>query len=153
MLASFLALLLLTAGLSLMLGTIRAGATSAEGTFYRQAFHSPETGVPVRIDPSSFKGTDWVDMSGVLKPGTPLLANGALAGTAADTEAKYVVPFAVGIAEGNTDALLDAAPNGDVAAYTRGDVVQEHVEIALGRDLSANELTAFNASGRFTLLA
>lgn len=152
MLTGIITLLLFGLMLALV-GTIRAGATSAEGTFYRPAFHAPETGVPVRIDPSDFKGTDWVDMYGVLKPGTPLLADGSLAGTVDATEAKYVVPFPVGIAEGNTDALLDAAPNGDVACYTRGDVTQEHVEAAIGRDLTAFEVTAYEASGRFTLLA
>lgn len=136
----------------LLMGTIRAGASTDGGTLYRPAFHSQEAGVPVRIDPSSFKGTDWVDEYGVLKPGTPLLADGTLAGTVDATSAAFVVPFAVGIAEGNTDALLDAAPNGDVACYTRGDIVQDDVESALGRDLTAFEETAINATGRFTLL-
>ena len=136
-----------------LLGTIRAGAAVGGGTLYRPAFHTvSDHDVPTRIDPSSFKGTDWVDLYGVLKPGTPLKADGTLAGTPDEQVAERIVPYAVGIAEGNTDALLDAAPNGDVAARTRGEVVRADVEAALGRELTAFEVTAIHASGRFLLV-
>ena len=137
---------------SFAFGTIRQGMSKDGGTLYRPAFHAPQDAVPTRIDPSSFKGSDWVDADGVLKPGTPLKADGTLAGDAVDETAERVLPFAVGIAEGSTDALLDAAPNGDVAANTRGDIVRSHVEGNLGRVLTANELAAFAASGRFVLV-
>ena len=154
---SLLAAALATLAVAGFMGTIRAGTSMAGGALYRPALHSPEEAVPTRIDPSSFKSSDWVDADGVLKPGTPLAADGALAdGTIVEdvmtAPAARVVPFAVGIAEGSTDALLDAAPNGDVAACTRGDISRDHVEGNLGRVLTTAEVAAIEASGRFVLV-
>lgn len=131
---------------------IRQGQTIDAGTLYRPVFNIPQSGVPVRIDPSSFKGSDFCDDNGLLVPGTPLAADGTLAGNAVDETAVFVLPYAVQIADSNTDADLDAAPDGDVAARTAGDVILDRLEGNLGRALTANETAAFGASGRFTLI-
>lgn len=132
-------------------GTIRAGESVDGGTLYRPAFETLVDAVPRRIDPSSFKGSAWVDSYGVLKPGTPLKADGTLATNAANPAA-FVLPYAVGVAAGSTDAALDAAPNGDVAAATRGDLMRSHIEGNLGRVLTADESAAYTTTGRFVIL-
>ena len=144
--------LLLFAALVSMLGMMRVGSTVPGGTFYRPAFETLGDDTPIRIDPSSFKGSDWVDADGVLKPGAPLKKDGTLAGSAPGQTAERVVPYPVGIAEGNTDALLDAAPNGDVAARSRGDLMRGDIEAGLGRVLTADEVSAIEKSGRFVIL-
>lgn len=144
--------LLALASLALMLGTIRAGASVEGGTVYRPAFKTLGDNVEVRVDPSSFKGSDWIDADGVVKPGCPLKADGTIAGGAPGEVAASVVPYAVGVAEGSTDALLDAAPNGDIATRTRGDVVRFDVEGNLGRVLTPDEVSAIESTGRFVLI-
>lgn len=130
---------------------IRNGQSIEGGTLYRPAFNTPKSGIPVRIDPSSFKGSAFCDANGFLVPGTPLQAGGTLA-TAAASPAAYVMPYAVQIAESNSDADLDAAPNGDVTARTNGDVIEKHVAGNIGRVLTANEKAAYTTNTRLTLI-
>ena len=128
---------------------IRPGQSFAAGTLERPVFNRPESGVPVRIDPSSFKVSDFC-VEGVLVAGTPLKADGTLAGVG--ETAAYVLPYGCAIAESSTDADLDASPNGDIAGRTRGDIIRDRVEGNIGRALTADEATAITASGRFTLI-
>ena len=148
--------------LPLALGAMRVNEQSG-GSFYRTAFHDPVQGVPVRISPADFDGLpanggDWLDSEGYLKPGTPLKDDGTLAdglaadGTAAAESAAFVTMHAVRIAESNSSADLTGAPGVDVGAATRGDIVTEHVEEALGRALSAEERSSIQDTGRFALI-
>lgn len=134
------------------LATIRQREVHAAGDLYLPAFHDMVGTIPLRITPSDFDGSDWVDDEGYLLPGTPLASDGTIAGDAADETAAFVVPYAVGIADSGASADLTAAPDGDIAVATRGDVVQEHLESNLGRDLTANEVSAIESTGRFVLV-
>jgi len=126
--------------------------THAAGTLYRAAFHNATDPVPTTVDASTFDGTDWLDADGYLKPGTPLKESATagvyeLAGTGAAEEATRVLPYAVRM--GPVDGT---GPDVPVAAQTRGDVIRSHVESALGRALTANEVTALTASDLFRLV-
>ena len=148
--------------LPLVLGAMRVNEQPG-GSFYRAAFHDPVQGVPVRITPADFDGLpagggDWLDSEGYLKPGTPLKEDGTLAdgldaaGAVAAESAEFVTMHAVRIAESNASADLTGAPGVDIGAATRGDIVTEHVEEALGRALSAEERSSILDTGRFTLI-
>jgi len=129
---------------------IRQGITSPAGTLERAVFNIPQSGVPVRIDPSSFKGSAFCDVGGMLVAGTPLKADGTLPATG--ETAAYVLPYGVAIANSNSNADLDASPNGDIAARTGGDLIRDNIEGNIGRALTSAEVASITASGRFTLL-
>lgn len=137
--------------LALLMGTIRQVNTTG-GDLYRPAFNSPPETIALRITPSDFSGSDFVDDEGYLIPGLGIAADGTIAGDAVDETAEYVVPYAVQVAESNAAADLTAAPDGDIAVATRGDVVLEYVEDNVGRVLTANEKAAINSTGRFVIV-
>ena len=136
-----------------LLGTMRQVQDFTGGSLYRPVFEGMPHGIPQRITPSDFDGTDWVDADGYLKPGTPLKADGTPAGSVVDETAESVIPYSTQIAESGSTEDLAAAPDGDIAVSKRGEIVQDYVEGNLGRALTANEKAAINASGRFTLIA
>ena len=126
---------------------IRTGQSFDAGTIERPVFNRPESGVPVRIDPATFAGSDFVQ-DGVLVAGTPLKADGTLA--IATETAIYVLPYGCPIAD--PGAALADSPEGDVAGRTRGDLVRDRIEGNIGRVLTAAEATAITASGNFALI-
>lgn len=56
-----------------------------------------------------------------------------------------VVPEPIKVASGNTDAILDAATDIDVAVALNGHVYRDVAEDNLGRAYNANELSCFDA--------
>jgi len=139
-------------------GTIRQAQDFEGGDLYRPVFEGMPHGIPKRITPADFDGTDWIDSDGYLKPGTPLKEDGTVAdgldssGSSTAETAAYVVPYSVSIAESGSSADLTAAPDGDISVATRGDLVQKQVEEGLGRALTSDEEASITRSGRFTLI-
>ncbi len=137
-------------GTGTLLGYV-AVTSKPGGSFYRSIWYGAvPVPLPLRIDPSNFKGSSFVDADGYLKAGTPLQANLQPIFDAGQT-VKYLVPNVTKIAEGNTDAQLDASPNQDVGLVTEGTVIQSNIEWNVGRVLNANELAAIAANNKFVL--
>ena len=144
-------LVLLALGL-LMVGTTFITTQKTTGQFYQPAFHGqPPKNVSVTIDPSVFDTLDYIDANGYLIPGTPLQADLTAADGPGDT-AKYIIPYATKIAMSNSTTDLTAATNNTIAGATGGDVDRKAVENNLGRVLTADEVAAIEATGRFILV-
>lgn len=106
----------------------------------------------LRVTPSDFTSAE-VDANGYLKPGVPLQGSGELVDDT-DQVIKGVVLEAVKIAASNSATDLSAAPAVDVAVLCIGTVNRKLIEDNLGRTLTANELSAFEAAGcRIELIA
>lgn len=99
----------------------------------------------VKVDVSDMSDKE-VDVNGYLKPGVPLKQDGNLVG--AGTYVFGVTVEAVKVADGNTDAILDAVTvDPFVAVATICQVSQDIIEDTLGRALTADELAGFDVAG------
>ena len=97
--------------------------------------------INIEVDPSVLDDT-VVDSAGLLKPGTPIKPNGTLVADAdVDPEAFPVIESTY-VAEGNTQAQLDAAQNVVVVVNQVGALNRKIVEENLERVLSAKEIVA-----------
>jgi len=109
----------------------------------------------ITLDISDFSST-WVDSDGFVKPGTPVRENGSPISAASQYVYGVIAePVRIGYdgtSYGNTDAILDAATDIQVAVVTHGQVVKGIVEDNIGRALNDNEVKAFAASGSHLLL-
>lgn len=101
--------------------------------------------VHVRVDVSALTAAE-VDSKGYIKPGVPLRKNGLLV-SGAGQFVYGVVPEAVKVAAGNSDAQLAAAVDPFVALAVIALCNRDVIEDNLGRALTANEIAAFDAAG------
>jgi hypothetical protein len=122
--------------------TVTTGGDVYTDPFQGPAHHTAQ----ITIDPSILKSTDFVDSDGLLKPGTIFEEDGTLAG-GAGTYVFGVVRYPIEVAAGDTDALLDAAPNVDIVVFIRGVVDKDTIEDNIGRALTQGEVDAFNYLG------
>lgn len=128
----------------------------AEGDTYVDPFVGrADHSVQISLDVDKFTSAH-VDSDGYLIPGTPIRENGAPILNASE----YV--FGVvresvrigwdGTNYGNTDAILDAATDIQVAVFTAGQVDKGKMEDNLGRSLTTNEIDAFESKDNKNLL-
>lgn len=108
-----------------------------------------------RLDISALHGTDLVDEDGFLIPGSVLRL---------DTSTQTLLPITSGgqtargfvfegtrVAKSNSEAHLNAATDFDVVIIVAGTVDKALAEFNLGREYSANEISAIEAANKFTL--
>lgn len=126
------------------------------GDAYADVFVGPaDHSVQILLDVDKFTSAH-VDSDGFLIPGCPIRENG----TPVLSASQYVhgvlrervrVGYD-GTSYGNSNAILDAATDIEVAVFTAGQVDKGTMEDNLGRVLTQNEVDAFEDSGTKNLL-
>lgn len=108
-----------------------------------------------RVDVSALHDTDYVDQDGFLVPGCAFrLDTGTqtlLPITDTDQVVRGLVFEGTRVAKSNSEADLTAATDIDVVIVVAGTVDKALAEFNLGREYSANEISAINAANRFIL--
>lgn len=125
-----------------------------EGTRYGFPFIGGiEERLSERLDISALHDTGLVDDNGYLIPGSPLrLVNKMLVPVdGADQKVRGVTMEAVKVAKSNSETDLDAADDFDVVIVTTGTIDRAIAEYNIGREYSANELTALENSKNLIL--
>lgn len=130
--------------------------THSEGDVYADVFIGPANhSVQILLDVDKFTSAH-VDSDGYLIPGCPVRENGTpvlLASQYVHGVVRERVRIGYdGTTYGNTNAILDAATDIEVAVFTAGQVSKAQMEDNLGRVLTQNEVDAFENSGTKNLL-
>lgn len=130
--------------------------TYAAGDVYADVFIGPANhSVQILLDVDKFTSAH-VDSDGFLIPGVAIRENG----TPVLNASEYVYGVLRervrigydGTTYGNSNTILDAATDIEVAVFTAGQVSKAQMEDNLGRVLTQNEVDAFEATGNKNLL-